>query len=55
MTSDRRQTVLKVIAANRATPVGDVWGIGRQYAAHCGVNGVRTAYDLTLQSDGWVK
>lgn len=25
MTSDRRQTVLKVIAANRATPVGDVW------------------------------
>ena len=35
--------------------VGDVWGIGRQYAAHCGVNGIRTAFDLTKASDGWVK
>jgi DNA polymerase V len=44
-----------VEAALKQTPVGDVWGIGRQYAAHCGVNGIRTAYDLTLQSDGWIK
>ncbi|CAA7626006.1 DNA polymerase V, subunit C [Candidatus Terasakiella magnetica] len=51
LTSDPRW----VEAALKQTPVGDVWGIGRQYAAHCGVNGIRTAYDLTLQSDGWIK
>ncbi len=44
-----------VDAALKQTPVGDVWGIGRQYAAHCGVNGIRTAFDLTQQSDGWIK
>ena len=41
--------------ALKQTPVGDVWGIGRQYAALCGVNGIRTAFDLTLQPDGWIK
>ncbi len=51
LTSDPRW----VEAALKQTPVGDVWGIGRQYAALCGVNGIRTAYDLTLQSDGWIK
>ncbi|MDO8608684.1 MAG: Y-family DNA polymerase [Phaeospirillum sp.] len=44
-----------VQAALKQTPVGDVWGIGRQYAAHCGVNGIRTAHDLTKASDGWIK
>ncbi|EME67885.1 DNA repair nucleotidyltransferase/DNA polymerase [Paramagnetospirillum caucaseum] len=44
-----------VVPALKQTPVGDVWGIGRQYAAHCGVNGIRTAFDLTLQPDGWIK
>lgn len=44
-----------VDAALRRTPVGDVWGIGRQYAAQCGVNGIRTAFDLTKAEDGWIK
>lgn len=44
-----------VTPALKQTPVGDVWGIGRQYAAHCGVNGIRTAFDLTKASDGWIK
>jgi len=44
-----------VIPALKRTPVRDVWGIGRQYAAQCGVNGIRTAFDLTEQSDGWIK
>lgn len=41
--------------ALRQTPVGDVWGIGRQFAGHCGVAGIRTAWDLSQASDGWVK
>lgn len=41
--------------ALKQTPVGDVWGIGRQFAGHCGVAGIRTAWDLTQASDGWVK
>ncbi len=42
-------------AALKQTPVRDVWGIGRQFTAHCGINGIITAYDLTRQSDGWIK
>jgi DNA polymerase V len=38
-------------AALKQTPVGDVWGIGRQYAAHCGVNGIRTAYDMACRDE----
>lgn len=41
--------------ALKQTPVGDVWGIGRQFAGHCGVAGIRTAWDLSQTSDGWVK
>jgi DNA polymerase V len=51
LTADTRWTE----AALKQTPVGDVWGIGRQYAGHCGVAGIITAYDLTRQPDGWIK
>ena len=41
--------------ALKRTPVGDVWGIGRQFAGHCGLNDIRTAFDLTRAADGWIK
>lgn len=41
--------------ALRKTPVGDVWGIGRQYAGHCRVAGIHTAWDLAQADDGWVR
>lgn len=41
--------------AMKQTPVGDVWGIGRQYAAKCGIEGIRTAWDLSRASDGWIR
>lgn len=39
----------------RAVGVGDVWGIGRQYAAFLQRYGVKTAYDLTQANDAWVR
>ena len=38
-----------------ATEVGDVWGIGRQYARKLNRNGVITALDLAGRPDGWVR
>ena len=38
-----------------STEVGDVWGIGRQYARKLNRNGVMTALDLAEQPDGWVR
>ena len=37
------------------TEVGDVWGIGRQYARKLNRNGVKTALDLAGRPDGWVR
>lgn len=39
----------------RALEVGDVWGIGRQYAKFLHRHGIKTAYDLTQASDAWVR
>lgn len=39
----------------RAAAVGDVWGIGRQYAALLQQYGIKTAYDLTQANDAWVR
>jgi DNA polymerase V len=39
----------------RATDVGDVWGIGRQYATFLHLYGVKTAHDLTQAPDAWVR
>lgn len=41
--------------ALKRTDVGDVWGIGRQYAGRCHLAGIRTAYDLTRADDGWIR
>ncbi len=38
-----------------STEVGDVWGIGRQYAKKLNRNGVMTALDLARRPDGWVR
>ena len=37
------------------TDVGDVWGIGKQYAKKLNRNGVTTALDLISQPDGWIR
>ena len=37
------------------TDVGDVWGIGRQFARKLARNGVTTALDLSRRPDGWVR
>lgn len=41
--------------ALKRTPVGDVWGVGRQFAGKCGVAGIRTAWELSRASDGWIR
>ncbi len=37
------------------TEVGDVWGIGKQFAKKLHRNGVKTALDLINQPDGWIR
>jgi DNA polymerase V len=39
----------------RAVEVGDVWGIGGQYAAFLQRNGINTAYDFAQANDAWVR
>lgn len=39
----------------RAVAIGDVWGIGRQYATFLQKYGIKTAYDLTQTNDAWVR
>jgi DNA polymerase V len=41
--------------ALRTIAVGDVWGIGRQYAALLERHGITTAYDLACANDAWVQ
>ena len=38
-----------------STEVGDIWGIGRQYAQKLNCNGIMTALDLTSRPDGWIR
>ena len=38
-----------------STEVGDIWGIGRQYAKKLNRNGVMTALDLAQRPDGWIR
>ena len=35
--------------------MGDVWGIGRQWARFLEENGIATALDLTSQPDSWIR
>lgn len=45
----------KIKAVLRWCPIGDVWGIGRQYEAKLKEIGVHTAYDLTQLSEEWIR
>jgi len=47
--AERRAWALKQVA------VGDVWGIGRQYAAKLTAAGIDTAADLARVSDAWAR
>ncbi len=49
-------TTEKINKALLKTPVGEVWGVGRQYAQKLvELNAVYTAYDLSLKSEAWAK
>ncbi|WP_162052583.1 Y-family DNA polymerase [Pontibacter pamirensis] len=48
-------TAAETEEALRKTPVGDVWGIGRQHAKRLQQLNVTTAWDLSRMPDGWVK
>lgn len=48
-TEERRVKALKGLA------VADVWGIGRRTAKELEYYGVRTAWDFTQRSEGWVR
>lgn len=47
-TAERRQK------ASRLYPIGEVWGIGRRYAARLEAMGVRTAFDFAEHARSWV-
>lgn len=48
--SDRKR-----IKALKASPLSEVWGIGRNHQAKLEAKGIRTAYDFTLQRGSWVR
>ncbi|MEX0660815.1 MAG: Y-family DNA polymerase [Balneolaceae bacterium] len=39
----------------RQTPVSDIWGVGRKYSLTLNRHGIRTAWELSCQSDAWIK
>ena len=41
--------------ALRHTPIGELWGVGRQYAEKLSYLGIRTAWDLTTLSEEWAR
>jgi DNA polymerase V len=44
----------KIATALQNTPIGEVWGVGRQYAQKLmDMNAVFTAYDLTKKTEEW--
>lgn len=45
----------KRVKALRMTPVGDVWGIGRNLTKMLEHYGVRDSYDLTQRSRSWIR
>ena len=48
-TDEKREKALKLF------PVGDVWGIGRKHSKRLEYNGIKTAWDFTQKSEGWVR
>ena len=45
----------KRLRALKLYPIGDVWGIGRRYAAKLESMGIKTAYDFAQHHGTWVK
>lgn len=45
----------KIAAALKRTPVDEVWGIGKQFAAKIENLEVRTAYELRLMPEEWIR
>ncbi len=45
----------KRIKALKLYPIGEVWGIGRRYAARLEALGVKTAYDFAEHNQSWVR
>lgn len=45
----------RVRQALQKTPVGDIWGVGRQYAKKLESYNIATALDLSLMNEVWVK
>ncbi len=45
----------KIMEALKIFEIGEVWGIGRQYAAMLHSMGVKTAWDFTQMPEDWVK
>ncbi len=46
----------KITKALQDTPIGEVWGVGRQYAEKLKeMNAVFTAFDLTKKSEAWAQ
>ena len=44
----------KIATALQDTPIGEVWGVGRQYAEKMtGMNAIFTAFDLTKKTEEW--
>lgn len=48
-TDEKREKALKLF------PVSDVWGIGRKHSKRLEYYGVKTAWDFTQKSEGWVR
>jgi DNA polymerase V len=45
----------KINAALKRTPVNEIWGVGKQYAAKLQKLDVRTAFDLKLMPEEWAR
>jgi len=45
----------KRIKALKLYPIGEVWGIGRRYAARMESMGIKTAYDFAQHNGDWVR
>lgn len=39
----------------RNIPVGDIWGVGKNYSKFLMKHGIQSAYDLSRQPDSWIK
>jgi DNA polymerase V len=45
----------KRMKALKLYPIGEVWGIGRRYAARLEALGIKTAYDFAEHKESWVR